>query len=201
MRLIINLVLVALVALLIYVLYSSINEPIAFQAEKARREGAVIDRLTDIRKAQELYREVHGEYAKDFDSLVSTLNNGKIPVVKVIGDPDDPTNTDAIRYDTTFVPAMNYFKDYETTMAKRTIHLDSLRYVPFTKGQQFLVQADTLTYQSTLVNVVEVGIPRTQFMGPYADERFKRYDASYDPNKTIKFGTMFAPNLAGNWER
>ncbi len=200
MRLIINLVLVALVFFLIFVLYDSINEPIEFQNEKDRREGAVINRLTDIRKAQELYREVHGEYAKDFDSLISTIRNGKIPVVKVIGDPDDPTNTDAIRYDTSFVPAMDYYTEYETTM-KRTINLDSLRYVPFTKGQQFMVQADTTTYQSTLVNVVEVGIPRTQFMGPYADVRFKRYDANYDPNKVIKFGNMSTPNLSGNWER
>ncbi len=200
MRLIINLVLVALVGLLIYVLYGSINEPIAFQAEKARREGAVINRLMDIRKAQELYREVNGEYAKDFDGLTSAIRNGQIPVVKVIGDPDDPTNTDAIRYDTTFVPAMTYFKEYEE-MSKRNINLDSLRYVPFTSGQQFNVQADTLTYQSTLVNVVEVGIKKAEFMGPYADARFKRYDASYDPNKTIKFGTMYAPNLSGNWER
>ncbi len=200
MRLIINLVLVALVFLLIYVLYGSINEPIDFQNEKARREGAVINRLTDIRKAQELYREVHNEYAKDFDSLISTIKNGKIPVVKVLGDPDDPTNTDAIRYDTTMVPAMDYYKQYEAT-TKRTVNLDSLRYVPFTQGQQFLVQADTLTYQSTLVNVVEVGTPRTEFMGPYADARFKRYDANYDPGKMIKFGTMFAPNLSGNWER
>ena len=200
MRLIINLVLVALVFFLIFVLYDSINEPIEFQNEKDRREGAVINRLTDIRKAQELYREVHGEYAKDFDSLISTMRNGKIPVVKVIGDPDDPTNTDAIRYDTTLVPAMEYFSQYEETM-KRKINLDSLKYVPFTKGQVFTVQADTLTYQSTLVNVVEVGTPRTEFMGPYADVRFKRYDASYDPNKVIKFGTMSAPNLSGNWER
>jgi len=200
MRLIINLVLVALVFLLIYVLYDSINEPIEFQNEKARREGAVINRLTDIRKAQELYREVTGEYAKDFDSLEETIRTGKIPVVKVIGDPDDPTNTDAIRYDTTFVPAMEYYKEYEA-LSKRKVNLDSLRYVPFTRDQMFTVQADTLTYQSTLVNVVEVGTDRLQFMGPYADIRFKRYDASYDPKKIIKFGNMYAPNLSGNWER
>ena len=200
MRLIINLILVALVGVLIYVLYSSINEPIKFQAEKNRREGAVINRLTDIRKTQELYREVHGEYAKDFDSLISTIRDGKIPVVKVVGDPDDPSNTDAIRYDTSYVPAIEYFTDYEK-ITKRTINLDSLRYVPFTSGQQFNVQADTLTYQSTLVNVVEVGVTRTQFMGPYADARFRRYDANYDPNKIIKFGNMNSPNLAGNWER
>ena len=197
MRLIINLVLVALVGVLIYVLYSSINEPINFQAEKNRREGAVINRLTDIRKTQELYREVHGEYAKDFNSLVSTIREGKIPVVKVVGDPDDPSNTDAIRYDTTFVPAINYFEDYQK-VAKRTIDLDSLRYVPFTNGVQFNVHADTLTYQSTLVNVVEVGVKREMFMGPFTDPRFKRYDANSDPATIIKFGNLNAPNLSGN---
>jgi len=38
-------------------------------------------------------------------------------------------------------------------------------------------------------------------MGPYKDARFRRYDAGYNPKAIIKFGTMSAPNLAGNWER
>ena len=81
------------------------------------------------------------------------------------------------------------------------INLDSLRFVPYGSGTTFNIQADTITYQSTLVNVVEVGIPRFKFMGPYADKRYATYDDSYDPNKPLKFGTMNAPNLAGNWER
>ena len=63
------------------------------------------------------------------------------------------------------------------------------------------MQADTLTYQSTNVPVVEVGVRREVFMGPYKDPRFARYDADYNPNSVLKFGNMNAPNLSGNWER
>ena len=80
------------------------------------------------------------------------------------------------------------------------INLDSLEFIPFGEGAVFEMQADTLTYQSTLVNVVEVKTTRNKYMGKYADLRFARYDQSYNPNSIIKFGDMTAPNLAGNWE-
>ena len=194
MRLIINLVLIALAALLVWVLGSSISEPIEFQAIKKAREDAVIDRLMDIRQAQEIYRNVEGKFANSFDSLIYVLKNGKVQTISVFGDPDDPSNTDAIRYDTAYSPAM----DRITEMG---INLDSLPYVPFASGEKFEIQADTLTYQSTLVDVVEVGVIRKKFMGKWGDIRFARYDNSYDPNTKLKFGNMNAPNTAGNWER
>lgn len=194
MRLIINLVLVALIAVLIWVLYSSISEPIAFKSEYERRMDAVTGRLMEIRSAQELYRDVTGKFANSFDSLEYTIKNGKVQVVSVYGDPDDPSNTDAIRYDTTYESALEKAKIAE-------INLDSLRYVPFGKGTEFNIQADTVTYQQTLVNVVEVGVPTKTFMGPYADARFARYDSNYDPNFVVKFGNMNTPNTSGNWER
>lgn len=194
MRLIINLVLVALIAVLIWVLYSSISEPIAFQSEYEKRMDAVTGRLMQIRSAQELYRDVTGKFANSFDSLEYTIKNGKVQVVSVYGDPDDPSNTDAIRYDTTYESALEKAKMAE-------INLDSLRYVPFGSGSEFNIQADTVTYQQTLVNVVEVGIPTKNFMGPYADARFSRYDSNYDPNFVVKFGNMNTPNTSGNWER
>ena len=73
--------------------------------------------------------------------------------------------------------------------------------MPYTTGDVYTIAADTLTYQSTLVNVVEVSTRWKNFMGEYANPRFMKYDNSYDPNKTIKFGDMNAPNLAGNWSR
>ena len=193
MRLAINLILLALVAFLVYVLYDSIREPIVFQAEKEKRENAVVDKLIKIRKAQELYRGITNKFANDFDTLTDVLNNGRFALVSVTGDPDDPTGQ-AVRYDTSYVPA----RDSVASLGLKRV--DSLRYVPYSDGATFDIQADTLTYQQTLVHVVEVGVSRTKFMGMWADERFKRYDNSYDPFKVIKFGNMNAPNLSGNWE-
>ncbi|MCH2084326.1 MAG: hypothetical protein MK226_18155 [Saprospiraceae bacterium] len=195
MRLVINLILVVLAAALVYVLISTIQEPIAFKAEKEKRERAVIDKLMTVRIAQEAFRSIKGGFAPSFDSLEYVLNNDSFAVVKIIGDPDDPNFTGEITYDTTMLPAK------DSMINGLNISLDSLRFVPFTNGVAFEIQADTITYQSTTVPVVEVGVRRKLFMGDYGKERFARYDAKYNPNSPIKFGDMNAPNLAGNWER
>ncbi|GJM32969.1 MAG: hypothetical protein DHS20C18_19700 [Saprospiraceae bacterium] len=194
MRLIINLVLLVIVAVLVWMLYSSIREPIAFNAEKQKREDAVVAKLTQIRTTQELFRSIKGGFSPTFDSLSYVLKNDRFAIIKVNGDPDDPNFTGVITYDTSYSPAIDSIKALG-------INLDSLPYVPYGNGAVFNIQADTITYQSTNVNVVEVGIPRKVFMGSYGDIRFARYDQNYDPNKPIKFGNMNAPNLAGNWER
>lgn len=193
MRLIINILLVLGIVLGIYLLYSSIQEPIAFNAEKAKREQAVIEKLTKIRQAQEMYRNITGHYASNFDTLAYVLKNGQFMIIQAFGDPDDPTNTEKIQRDTLLKPA----KDSLLVLGW---NVDSLRYVPYGDGQLFTIQADTMTYQSTLVDVVEVGVARKVFMGKFGDIRFAKYDDSYDPNAQLKFGNMFAPNTAGNWE-
>ena len=78
--------------------------------------------------------------------------------------------------------------------------LDSLGIVPFSGGKTFQIAADTITYQQTLVNVLEVKTLKADFMGPFASKKYARYDANYDPNSYLKFGDMNAPNLTGNWE-
>ena len=193
MRLVINLVLVAIVLGLIYLLVDSIKEPIEFKAEKEKRERRVIDKLMTVRTAQEAYRGITGYFAPNFDTLSEVLTNGRFAIIQVFGDPDDPTNKEAVRYDTIYKPA----KD---SMAILGIKLDSLRYVPYTNGGTFNIDADTLTYQQTLVSVVEVGIRKKDFMGAFANNRFKKYDASYDPEMILKFGNMNKPTTAGNWE-
>ncbi len=193
MRLIINILLVLGILLGIYLLYTSIQEPIAFNAEKAKREKVVIEKLSKIRQAQEMYRSITGHYAKNFDTLAYVLKTGNFMIIQAFGDPDDPTNTEKIRRDTLLKPA----KDSINLLGW---NVDSLKYVPYSGGQIFNLQADTLTYQSTLVDVVEVGVARKVFMGEFGDIRFAKYDDSWDPNAQLKFGNMFAPNTSGNWE-
>ncbi|NNE27999.1 MAG: hypothetical protein HKN16_00075 [Saprospiraceae bacterium] len=195
MRLVINIALVALIGLFIWLLISGIREPILFNSELKKRETAVTDRLKEIRSAQKIYSDVMGgSYAQNFDTLVHVLRTGRIPTVKVIGDPDDPTNLEGVTYDTTWRQAI------EDANAL-SLNLDSLQFVPYAdKGTVFEIYADTITYQSTMVNVVEVGVNRAKYMGKFADPKYKRYDDGYDPTAFIKFGNKNAPNTTGNWE-
>ena len=192
MKAVINLVLVLLIGLLGYMLYSSIEEPIAFQAQKKMRQDRVVAQLEDIRTSQEIFKSVTGRFASDFDSLAYYLKNGDILVETILGDPDDPTNMDKVIRDTTYLSA----KDSIMALG---INVDSLKYVPFSNGSVFEMTADTITYQSTLTNVVEVKTFWKVFMGPFAHERFTKYDNRYDPEAPMKFGDMNKPTLSGNW--
>lgn len=193
MRVVINLVLVAVVAFLLFVLYQSIKEPIAFKQERDLRQDAVVDKLIRIRDAQKAYAGVTGgSYADSFDSLKYVLLNDSFAVEQIFEQTDPDSDEEFVRV-VTMVPARD-------SIARAGIVLDSLEYVPFTNGQKFTISADTLTYQKTLVDVVEVGVPIKNFMGKYADVKYKKYDNNYDPNKVLKFGDMNRPTLSGNWE-
>ncbi len=76
-------------ALLAYMCYDSINTPIVFQEQKEQRDAQVIAKLVDIRKAQIEYRNVHGQYSGDIDSLIDFVKNGELPFVSKKGELTD----------------------------------------------------------------------------------------------------------------
>jgi hypothetical protein len=192
---IINIVLVLITLVLGYWLYSSIKDPIEFNQELERRKFEVIAKLKKIQIAQDVYRAVTGKYAKSFDDLVTQIQNGNIEVVKLENDPSDPTNQDKFVRTVTLVSAKDSIRGL-----LGDLDLNTLKNVPFTDGKiQFYINADTLTHQNNLVNVVEVGTKYKDFMGEYGDPKYKKYDKFYDPEKMIKFGDMNSPNTNGNW--
>ncbi|MEZ4984421.1 MAG: hypothetical protein R2795_05180 [Saprospiraceae bacterium] len=196
MRLVVNVILLLVAAALAYLLYKSIEEPIAFDKEANRRKDIVVEKLQLIRDAQEMYRDITGTFAPNFDTLVDVLTNGRFMRVAVIGDPDDPNFTGTIEYDTTYTNAIDSVKTLGMDLA-------SLRFVPKfkdTEQSEFRIAADEIEYQSSEVSVVEVGTTWGSFMGKYADARFAKYDQNYSPTKMLKFGDMNKPNLSGNWE-
>ncbi|HFB99869.1 MAG TPA: hypothetical protein ENJ53_03595 [Phaeodactylibacter sp.] len=200
MRLIINIILIALVAVLGYLLYYGISEPISFGDAKKTRVAAVTDRLKQIRYAQEFYRDITGKFANSFDSLQYVLKNDSFTLVKIIGDPDDPNSDNFERIETKKSAYDSIQSLLKNPNAKIKIVLDSLPFVPYGGGAKFDIAADTMTYQKALVNVTQVSTKWRTFMGKYADPHYARYDNSYDPDNLVKFGDMNGPNLNGNWE-
>ena len=193
MKVAINLLLTALIFLLIYMIYTSIREPIAFQEEKGRRVDVVIARLKQIKTSQEIYRSIKGNFAGSFEELINVLKTYKIPFEKIENDPSDPTNEDKFIRSTSYAPAID-------TINAMGINLDSIPFVPFTSGQKFEIAADTIEYQNSKVPVVQVGTKWKVFMGPFGDAKYKKYDKYFDPEKMLKFGDLTTPNLNGNWE-
>jgi len=197
MKLVINIILLALILVLGYLLISGIREPIKFKAEKDLREKAVQEKLETIRTAQQCYMGITGKYAHTFDTLREVLQSDSFEITKVFGDPDDPTGQ-KVFYETSFVMAND-------SIQKLGIDLATLSYVPYTDNEPFELTAKEIIYQSTTVPVVKVQTPVSKFMGNYADARYKSYDKFYNPddptekNYYIGFGDLTKPSTAGTW--
>ena len=83
----INSILAILTIGLCYACYVSIYSDIAFDEEKAAREKLVIERLMQIRDAEEQYKMTFGYYCGTIDSLIDFVKNGKT-VDKVVKEGD-----------------------------------------------------------------------------------------------------------------
>ena len=189
MKKLIQIGLFIVIIVLAYFLYASIEEPIAFQKEKARRYEKVIQRLKDIRTAELAYKDVYGKFTGNFDSLITFVKYDSIPIIKKIGEiPDNLldslTEADAVKLgmitrDTIKISVLDtiFSKDYI---------IDSLKYVPFTHGTAiFRLGAGIVeTGSKVKVNVFEA-----------VDTK------PFDPNDTLRVGSLTeATNNAGNWE-
>jgi hypothetical protein len=196
---ILNIVLTLVFLGLVYVLAEMIYTPIQFQEYKDAREKAVATQMKKIRTAQTAYKSITGKYANDFDSLALILQTKQFKIVTLIGDPD--AGTEVIKKET-FVSAAD-------SMATLGIDItaEALSTVPGEPDAEFEMNAAQIEYQSTNVQVVEVKIPWKDFMGKFADKKYKRYDSSYNPNDPteknyfLKFGDMNKPTLNANWSR
>lgn len=195
MRRIINVLLVLIAVFTGFWLYKTIQDPIAFQAEKAKRKDAVVEVLKKIQAAQELYRTIKGSYAGSFDSLNKVLMNENVILEKLEADPTDPSNQDKFIRTIIKKPA----KDSLFQFFGGPVNIDSLRFVPYGEGKTFYIEADTIVQQNAKVYVVEVGTKYKDFMGQFASPKYKKYDALYDPEKAVKFGDMNSASTAGNW--
>lgn len=70
---------------LAWAVFYSVDEEIQFQETKKEVQAVTIQRLKDIRDAQEAYHDVHGHYASSFDTLAAFVNEPVLPVKYSMG--------------------------------------------------------------------------------------------------------------------
>ncbi|MFV0590718.1 MAG: hypothetical protein ACK5M7_04990 [Draconibacterium sp.] len=89
MRTVIQILLVVGAIILTYFIYQSIQRPIQFDKAKEVRYDATIQKLKDIRKAQNAYKDIHGQYTGSWDTLVDFVAHDSVRNVKAIGELTD----------------------------------------------------------------------------------------------------------------
>jgi hypothetical protein len=228
MRTVINILLAACVAGLIYLCYGSIMGPIDFKSAKESREKAIIARLIDIRKAQLEYRNLNeGNYTASFDTLIAFVKNSKLPFVMKEGILTD----DQLESGMTEKKAMaiinkakktgnwsevqkagltNFKRDTMWVAVTDTIFgkgftADSLRYIPFGNGAQFemAVRNDTTKSGAPLHLFQAQASYDAYLQGLSKQELLNLKDVQKKLGKYLglRVGDIEQPNNnAGNWE-
>jgi hypothetical protein len=228
MKTIVNIVLAVCVIGLVYVCYGSIMGPINFDNAKSVREKQVIARLIDIRKAQQEYRNLHdGAYTASFDTLIDFVKTAKLPFVRKVGALSDAqlengmTEKKAMALiekakktgnwkDVEKEGLMNFKRDTMWVSLMDTIYgpgfvADSMRYVPFSNGQQFemAIRNDT-TKSGAPLHLFQAQTPYESYLSDLDHQELinlKDVQAKLGKYCGLKVGDIEQPNNnAGNWE-
>ncbi|MDA3942004.1 MAG: hypothetical protein PF694_00530 [Bacteroidetes bacterium] len=196
--LILKIVLFIVIIFLGYMVYESINKPLEFQKEKDKRELEVVQRLKDIREVQTLYKQAYNKYSPSFDSLITFLKTGEIPVVKVIPDPEDTTFTKTIS------DTLGYVKVADSLFGKRpNFKLENLRYIPFSEKKEFEMDAGSIDRGGVEVSVFEAKAPFITYLKGLEEQRIYNIIAAEEDIEKfpgLKVGSMTEPSTDGNWE-
>lgn len=188
---IIKIVLFIVIIILAYLVVESFMKTVRFDKEQERRAKYVIDNLKDIRSAQFAFKSINGSYAPDFDTLIDFLNNGEIPVVKIIPDPEDTTFTKTINDTIAYVVV----KDSLFKNRGPNFKIEDLAIIPFSKGEHFIMNAGEIEKGKVIVNVFEAIAPKEVYLKGLPKDLIAR-----DNVTDLKVGSMTEPSTDGNWE-
>lgn len=198
---IINIALTLVAILLVYLVFDSIRQPVAFENTRRERESEVIQNLKDIRNTQTLFKQTYNRYTADFDSLVEYVKTGKLPVVNIIPDPTDTTFTKTINDTVDFISVSDsLFKN------RVNFNVDDLRYIPFSNKIEFEMNAGFIMRGGLKVAVFEAKAPYSSYLND-DDKKFRQRvnnlraeQEDMDKYAGLKVGSMDEPSLNGNWE-
>lgn len=198
LKIVLQTVLTIGIVVLGYLVYESIMKPVRFEREVKARTQRVVQNLKDIRSAERAYKGIHDEYTGSFDTLVNFIKTGEIPVVYTIQDPDDTTFTKVITDTIDFVNVGDsLFKN------RPGYTIENIRYIPFSKKEEFELAADTIEKGGVVVDVIEVKAHYTTFLKGLTEQLItNKVKSKKDIEKYpgLKFGSLKEPSTDGNWE-
>ena len=209
MKIALRILLLAAIAVLLYMCVMSIMVNIIFEKEHEKREKEIVDRLIVIRSVQNGYRNMFGSYAGSFADLQQFLNEDSIAYLVKEGELTDDqlksgmTEREAVAKgiiirDTTWVLARD-------TLLPKGFDVSSIGRVP--GFEKFTFEIDTATLTSSagyIIPVFEVGVPYDVFLADLDKQllinlkdrahKLKRYAG-------LRVGSVREiNNNAGNWE-
>ncbi|PID88814.1 MAG: hypothetical protein CSB02_00795 [Bacteroidia bacterium] len=202
MKLILKIVLLVAILALSYMVYESIMEPVRFNQEKDARRAKVIERLQDIRSAEDAYKAFNGKYMASWDTLIDFIANNQFPIVKEVADPNDTTNTIVIR------DTIGYVNMTDSLFGSRkNFKIQDLKFVPIPKkyadGDVFELDAGEIKRGGLPVQVFECKTPYDVMLKGLDKQlivNLNKQMSEQNKYSGLKVGSMEEASTEGNWK-
>jgi hypothetical protein len=200
----------ALIAFLGYQTFMSVYKPIQFNQIKNKRYAQIIESLIDIRDAQLAHRQVTGQFAKNFDGLVTFIDTAQftitqrrdssiidVELTKRYGGVE--TYKDIVLIDTLgFVPV----KD---SLFKSSDRYKKMMNVPNTDGAKFEMKAGLLDQNGINIPVFEAFVKKQVILFDQDRDLILQENevVSVDGvnGDALRVGSMTEINTSGNWPK
>ncbi len=192
MKLVFNVILLAAACLLTYMCYQSIQIPVEFKAEVAKRDAVVIQRLKDIRTLQELHRDLHQDYCASWADLIRFAKTDSVSICVKKGTLNDQQLADGLNEKKAWMYLCNpkkYAKEIQkfnldiNTFSRDTVKvnilendssmmarnvmswIDTLMYVPFGNKDTFELNLGSVTTASGYnMSLFEAKVPFSVYL-------------------------------------
>ncbi len=209
MKTVLQIVLTIAIIVLGYLCVESIQKPVRFQKNYEKRKDKVIERLENIRSAQNAYKSVHKKFTGSFDTLLQFVKTDSLPLVRMEGRLSDSmleagiTELKALKLG--IIKRDTIRVSVKDSLFAKGFNVDSLRFVPYTKGEKFELGTGIIKTASGVdVPVFEAKVLNDTYLkGLEKQEIINLNDKTLKLEKFpgLKVGSLEeANNSAGNWE-
>lgn len=224
-KILVEIVLLAVIVFLAYSIVVSIMEPVNFNKQKDQREAVAVQRLKDIRTLQVAYKSETGKFTSTVDSLKMFYESGEMTVSMQIGSMDDSLavmHTEQLKKANRKITPQQMYERYlagdknlvftidnkipvrDTLFTNRPdFCIDSLKTIPFS-GEPIIMDAITKMVSGVPVPLFEAKIPYKSLLVGLDNQLRINLDAEREAQnryKGLQVGSITAPNNnEGNWE-
>ncbi|WP_417445050.1 hypothetical protein [Joostella sp.] len=189
-----------------YQIYVSVMEPIKFDKVKKERYTAVINKLKDIRDAQEAHRTVTGKFAKDFPSLIKFIDTAQFTLTQ-------QRDSSYMEYDKTYRIDMERevkiidtlgFVAVKDSLFKGTDAYKNIASVPYAQNnEKFTMDAKTINTNGFVAPVFEVKVDKSVLLYDQPEDLVAKEKSAISVEEVngpiIKVGSLDEVSTSANW--
>ena len=206
MKTVLQIVLWIVCVLLGYMIYRSVTGPIEFDKIKKERFTEVIDRLKDIRNAQEAFKSVNGRYSNDFESLIKFVDTGRYVITTQRDSSylefDKNYGIDMLR-EVKIIDTLGYVNVKDSLFAGSDRYKNLMKVPHAANNETFTMKAEFLEQSGYRAPVFEARVAKSVILSDQPADLLARENAQVSVEQVngseIKVGSLTKVSTSGNW--